>query len=135
MWTSSGAGSSHTSRGPAGALREARRHRVRARPPEPHSCGVPMSPSEPPAEVQAGFPLARLATIRTGGSADYFARVGGEAELLELLAWALLAKAPVSVVGSGSNLLIADEGVGGRVVRLVGELGRVEDEGQRMVCG
>ena len=94
-----------------------------------------MSLPEPPSTVAADFPLARLSTIRTGGPADFFARAGGEAELLELLAWARLAGNPVSVVGSGSNLLIADEGVRGLVVKLVGDLARVEREGQRMVCG
>ncbi len=94
-----------------------------------------MSLPEPPSTVAADFPLARLSTIRTGGPADFFARPGGEAELLEILAWARLAGSPVSVVGSGSNLLIADEGVRGLVVKLVGDLARVEREGQRMVCG
>jgi UDP-N-acetylenolpyruvoylglucosamine reductase len=94
-----------------------------------------MSPPEAPATVQVDFPLARLSTVRTGGSADFFARVGGEAELLELLAWARLRGIPVSVVGSGSNLLVADEGVRGLVVKLVGDLARVEQRGRRMVCG
>ena len=50
--------------------------------------GAAMSAPSPPPFVQRDFPLARLATVRTGGPAELFARVGGEAQLLELLAWA-----------------------------------------------
>jgi UDP-N-acetylenolpyruvoylglucosamine reductase len=89
-----------------------------------------------PASVQRDHPLARLATVRTGGSAELFARVGREAELLELLAWAHAAGVAVAVVGSGSNLLIADEGVEGLVVKLDCELARIERVGKRgLVCG
>ncbi len=79
-----------------------------------------MSISAPPPYVQRDFPLARLATVRTGGPAELFARAGSEAQLLELLAWAQAAQAPVAVVGSGSNLLVADEGVPGLVLKLGG---------------
>ncbi|MGH2855780.1 MAG: UDP-N-acetylmuramate dehydrogenase, partial [Solirubrobacteraceae bacterium] len=54
----------------------------------------------------------------------------------ELLTWAHAAQAPVAVVGSGSNLLIADEGVGGLVLKLEGELARIEPAGERgLRCG
>ncbi len=39
------------------------------------------------------------------------------------------------VVGSGSNLLIADEGVPGLVIKLDRKLAQVQHEGQRIVCG
>jgi UDP-N-acetylenolpyruvoylglucosamine reductase len=89
----------------------------------------------PPASVRRDFPLARLATVRTGGPAEYFARAGSESELLELLRWAQGAGAPVAVVGSGSNLLIADGGVPGLVVKLDRELAGMRLDGSRMVCG
>jgi UDP-N-acetylenolpyruvoylglucosamine reductase len=89
----------------------------------------------PPASVQRDVPLARLATVRTGGSAELFARAGSEAELLELLVWARAARAPVAVVGSGSNLLIADDGVPGLVLKLDRALARIEHDGEGLVCG
>ncbi|HEV2974087.1 MAG TPA: UDP-N-acetylmuramate dehydrogenase [Solirubrobacteraceae bacterium] len=89
----------------------------------------------PPEMVRRDFPVARLSTVRTGGDAEFFARAGNEAELLELLAWARAAGAPVSVVGSGSNLLIADDGVAGLVLKLDRELARIEHDGVRIVCG
>jgi UDP-N-acetylenolpyruvoylglucosamine reductase len=89
-----------------------------------------------PSYVQRGFPLARLATVRTGGPAELFARVGEEARLAELLAWAHSAQAPVAMVGSGSNLLVADEGVPGIVLKLEGALARIERVGERgLLCG
>jgi UDP-N-acetylmuramate dehydrogenase len=88
-----------------------------------------------PARVQRQFPLARLATVRTGGAGEYFSRAGSEPELSELLAWADASGIDVSVVGSGSNLLIADEGVAGLVLKLDGELARIEREGERLLCG
>jgi UDP-N-acetylmuramate dehydrogenase len=88
-----------------------------------------------PAAVEDDRPLARLSTVRTGGAAQFFARSGSDAELGELLAWARGVGAPISVVGSGSNLLIADEGVAGLVLKLDGALARIEQRGQRLVCG
>ena len=41
----------------------------------------------------------------------------------------------VGVVGSGSNLLMADAGVRGLVVKLDGELARIEHEDGRLICG
>jgi UDP-N-acetylenolpyruvoylglucosamine reductase len=79
--------------------------------------------------------LARLSTVRTGGSAELFARVSGESHLCGLLAWADSAGKPVWVVGSGSNLLIADDGVAGLVLKLDGELARTRQSGERLLCG
>jgi UDP-N-acetylenolpyruvoylglucosamine reductase len=93
------------------------------------------SASGRPASLRAGYPLARLTTVKTGGPAEWFARAGSEAELLELLAWAAAGGLAVNVVGSGSNLLVADAGVDGLVVKLDRELARIAVEGRRIVCG
>ncbi|HEY3970742.1 MAG TPA: UDP-N-acetylmuramate dehydrogenase [Solirubrobacteraceae bacterium] len=93
------------------------------------------SPTTVPSIVQRDFPLARLATIRTGGDADYFARAGSNAQLRELLVWARAIDVPVAVVGSGSNLLIADEGVSGLVLKLDRKLALIQHEGEHILCG
>jgi UDP-N-acetylmuramate dehydrogenase len=86
--------------------------------------------------VRPNVPLARLSTVRTGGAAEWFARAGEESQLAELLAWAHAAGLPVAVVGSGSNLLIADGGVRGLVLKLDRELAAIERAGaERLVCG
>jgi UDP-N-acetylmuramate dehydrogenase len=91
--------------------------------------------SDTPGAIRRDFPLAGLATVRTGGSAELFARAGSESELLELLAWAERAGHEVNVVGSGSNLLVADEGVSGLVLKLDRELATIELDGASLLCG
>jgi UDP-N-acetylmuramate dehydrogenase len=88
-----------------------------------------------PAAIRENVALARLATVRTGGAAELFARAGGETQLAELLAWADGEGVPVSVVGSGSNLLIADEGVSGLVLKLDRDLAKIERDGDALECG
>jgi UDP-N-acetylmuramate dehydrogenase len=88
-----------------------------------------------PAGVERDYPLARLTTVRAGGAADLFARPESDDALVELLAWARDEGLPVEVVGSGSNLLVADTGVRGLVLKLAGELTALERKGERVVCG
>ena len=90
--------------------------------------------SRPPA-VEPDFPLSRLTTVRTGGPAEFFARAGSDDELAELLAWAAEQRAAVSVVGSGSNLLVADVGVRGLVLKLDRALAAIDVERPGIVCG
>ena len=52
-----------------------------------------------------------------------------------MLAWAAGRDLAVAVVGLGSNLLAADAGFDGLVVRLAGDLARIERDGDRVVCG
>lgn len=90
---------------------------------------------DPPAGVQRDYPLARLTTIRTGGPAELFARPGSLEELERLLAWAAGEHLQVGVVGSGSNLLVADDGVRGLVLKLDQELSKIELDGTHLRCG
>jgi UDP-N-acetylenolpyruvoylglucosamine reductase len=88
-----------------------------------------------PEGVERDYPLARLTTIRTGGPADWFARPDSSETLSDLLAWAAGEGLEVGVVGSGSNLLVADEGVRGLVMKLDGSLATIERDGTRLICG
>jgi UDP-N-acetylenolpyruvoylglucosamine reductase len=88
-----------------------------------------------PARVEKDYPLARLTTVRTGGPADWFARAGSEERLAELLAWADAGGIEVGVVGSGSNLLVADDGFRGLVLKLDEGLATIERDGDRVICG
>jgi UDP-N-acetylmuramate dehydrogenase len=88
-----------------------------------------------PAGIERDRPLARLTTVRTGGPADYFARPESAEQLAELLAWADAERIDVGVVGSGSNLLVADEGFRGLVLKLGGDLAAIARDGDRLLCG
>jgi UDP-N-acetylenolpyruvoylglucosamine reductase len=89
----------------------------------------------PPPGVERGYPLARLTTIRTGGPADWLARPDSPERLSEVLAWADREELPVGVMGSGSNLLVSDDGFRGLVLKLDGSLANIEREDDRLLCG
>jgi UDP-N-acetylenolpyruvoylglucosamine reductase len=91
-------------------------------------------PTLPPG-VRPDHPLSRLTTIRTGGNAEWFARPGSVDELVADLGWAAQEGIEVGVIGSGSNLLVADAGVRGLVVKLDRELSDIEQHGDCLQCG
>jgi UDP-N-acetylenolpyruvoylglucosamine reductase len=94
-----------------------------------------MTSVQRPRDVAEDYPLARLTTIRTGGRGDFFARPHTDEALAGLLAWAAAEGIEVGVVGSGSNLLIADAGFRGLVMKLDGSLSTTEQDGERLLCG
>jgi UDP-N-acetylenolpyruvoylglucosamine reductase len=85
--------------------------------------------------LEAHYPLARLTTIGTGGPARWFARPTSMALLTGALRFAADGDLPVAVVGLGSNLLVADTGYDGLVVRLDGSLATIELDGPHAICG
>ena len=54
---------------------------------------------------------------------------GHESGFVEMLAWAEREGLAVGVVGSGSNLLVADDGFRGLAIKLDGELAAIERDG------
>jgi UDP-N-acetylmuramate dehydrogenase len=85
--------------------------------------------------VDERVPLSRFTTLGTGGPARWLARPGTEDELREVLQWAAERQRSVAVVGLGSNLLVADEGVEGLVLKLTGELASAATDGDRLLAG
>jgi UDP-N-acetylmuramate dehydrogenase len=86
-------------------------------------------------KIEEGVELSRFTTLGTGGPARGFARPESEAEVEELLRWARQCSLGVAVVGLGSNLLVADDGVEALVLKLGGELAAVEVEGDFLRVG
>lgn len=91
--------------------------------------------TESPEGVIANHSLSRLSTVRTGGDADWFASPESAVELVSVLAWARDEEIEVGMVGSGSNLLISDDGFRGLAIKLAGELASTERDGPRLICG
>jgi UDP-N-acetylenolpyruvoylglucosamine reductase len=91
--------------------------------------------SAPVEGIERDFPLARLTTVRTGGDADWFLRPRKEETLVAALQWADAEGVPVGVIGSGSNLLVADDGFQGLAIKLDGELAEISRDGDRVICG
>jgi UDP-N-acetylmuramate dehydrogenase len=63
-------------------------------------------------------PLADYTTLRVGGAAKRLVEVTSEAELLDVIRTADDVGEPVLVLGGGSNVVIADAGFEGTVVRI-----------------
>jgi UDP-N-acetylmuramate dehydrogenase len=92
-----------------------------------------LSPEE--GTVEPGAPLAALTTWRIGGPARTLCRVRTAGALGSVLAAAAAGNVPVAILGMGSNVLVADEGFPGFVLRLEGDFLRVTIEGERLFAG
>lgn len=79
-------------------------------------------------------PLAKRTTWRVGGTADALVAVRTAEELATTLQIAASAGLPVVPLGAGSNVLVADAGVRGVVVQLVGELADTAMEDGHLVA-
>ncbi len=71
-----------------------------------------------PAFIQQHVPLAPLTTLGVGGAARFFAAIEQENEIPVALAFAAQPDLPVFVLGGGSNLVVADAGFPGLVLRI-----------------
>jgi UDP-N-acetylmuramate dehydrogenase len=68
--------------------------------------------------IQEKVPLAPLTTLQVGGEARYFAEIKREDELREAVSFATSRDLPLFILGGGSNLVIADSGWPGLVLRI-----------------
>ena len=67
--------------------------------------------------VEAEYPLAKLTSFKVGGPADYFATARSEADMARLVRGARELGLAVFIMGNGSNILLADKGIRGLVIR------------------
>jgi UDP-N-acetylmuramate dehydrogenase len=68
--------------------------------------------------LQENVPLAPLTTFRLGGPARFFVDAKSAGEVKEAVAFARSKNLPLFVLGGGSNLLVADNGWPGLVVKV-----------------
>jgi UDP-N-acetylenolpyruvoylglucosamine reductase len=85
--------------------------------------------------IEEGVSVGRFTTFGAGGPARAFARPESVAELEQALAWARERELAVATIGLGSNLLVADAGFDGLVLKLAGELAEARVEGDRLIAG
>ena len=81
-------------------------------------------------QVLENVPLAPLTTLGVGGPAKYFAHARSPEEVGELFAWAESKGEPLFILGGGSNILVADSGFDGLVVKIDIEGVEFVDEGE-----
>ena len=76
------------------------------------------SPRDAPLALLENVTLAPHCTMGVGGPARFFAEAADEAALLAALRWAEERGVELHVLGGGSNLVVADAGVDGLVVKV-----------------
>lgn len=86
-------------------------------------------------DLKQNVPLSKLTTIGTGGPARFFAEPESVEDVVDLLAWAKENELPVAVVGLGSNLLAADEGFSGLVLKLKAVLAVAKAQDTSLLAG
>jgi UDP-N-acetylmuramate dehydrogenase len=86
-------------------------------------------------KIETTVSIGSYTTLGAGGPAKAFAKPTSLEEIEESLTWARRHDLPVAVVGLGSNLLVADEGVDALVLKLDGELTSAEVCGELLIAG
>lgn len=71
-----------------------------------------------PAGLRQAIPLAEYTTWKVGGPAQWFAEPETPEQLMSLSRWATGEGLDLQLIGAGSNLLIADAGLGGLILCL-----------------
>ena len=84
-----------------------------------------------PDRIQRHAPLASMTTFKVGGPADLLIETRGEDEIVRAVKLAQAHGVKVTVLGGGSNVLVADAGIRGLVIRPRG--GEVTPIGDRLV--
>jgi UDP-N-acetylmuramate dehydrogenase len=88
--------------------------------------------TEPP---KFNEPMRHHTTLRVGGPADALVTVHTINELQKVVQFALERGLPILVLGEGSNLIAKDGGIRGIVLRLSGELTRINFDTQEIEVG
>src|SRR5260221_9498775 len=86
-------------------------------------------------EILVEASLAPMTTWRIGGPAELLATPSEVDDVVRAVRWANGRNVPWRVLGNGSNLLVADGGVRGLVLRMRKALGAVEIAGPKIVAG
>ncbi|MEK6321364.1 MAG: UDP-N-acetylmuramate dehydrogenase [Acidobacteriota bacterium] len=68
--------------------------------------------------LRENVPLASMTTLGIGGPARYFAEVTTTEALIAGVEWARAGSLPLFVLGGGSNIVVADSGFSGLVLRV-----------------
>jgi len=84
--------------------------------------------SDSPVPYRRHEPLAPYTTFKIGGPADWLLLPGNARDFAAAIRWTISRGLPLTVLGGGSNVLVADAGVAGVVILTTG-MRRVEADG------
>ncbi len=85
--------------------------------------------------VTEDVPLGPFTTYKSGGPARYLFQAGDLEELRDLAATGVIESLPTLVLGRGSNLVVADRGFPGLVIRLGPGFARIDVDGLLVRAG
>lgn len=83
-------------------------------------------------KIEKNTTLASLTSFGIGGKAQYFTTVKDEEELIEAIKWARNKKIPHFILGSGTNVLISDQGIKGLVIK--NQVRKIEKKDNKVIC-
>lgn len=78
-----------------------------------------------------------MTTFRVGGYAEFLALPRNEKELKATIQFSSDKQLPITILGGGSNIVVADDGIQGMVVKLAGSFSDLEvsEDGSEIVVG
>ena len=91
--------------------------------------------THPDSRLRFGESLAKHTYFGIGGEATAYIEISAIAELSALARFHRQWKVPIAIIGRGSNLLVSDTGFKGISVRLIGELAKLEVDGNVVSVG
>lgn len=96
---------------------------------------LPKIITQPGSRLRFAEPLAKHTYFGIGGEATAYMEVNTVNELAALARFHKQWDVPIAVIGRGSNLLVSDAGFKGIGVRLIGELAKLEVDGNVVSVG
>ena len=85
-------------------------------------------------KIKENEPMRNHTTWRIGGPVELLVQPESTEELRQALQEAKASRKPFYVIGSGSNLLVADDGLAGTVIKLGGSLRGLQMTGQTIIA-
>ncbi len=79
-------------------------------------------------KIKKDIDLAPFTTFGIGGPADYFFEARNSQQIVKAVNWAKAKKLPFYILGGGSNLLVADKGVRGLVIKIQNSKFKIQNE-------
>lgn len=93
---------------------------------------MPAAETRPAPRVNV--PLAPLTTMQIGGAAEWYVRAASAEHVAWAHEWAVVRGLPVFVLGGGSNVVVADEGIRGLVLHVAIEGGELRVDGDEAIA-
>jgi UDP-N-acetylmuramate dehydrogenase len=87
----------------------------------------PALPAALGVEIREEVSLAPYTSMKVGGPAQYFGTVNNTEQMLKVARWARAVEIPYYILGGGSNILVADDGIRGLVIYNRCRLVRVDE--------